>query len=202
MAPTLLDYAHSACVLCAFACLVALRAKHLAGALAAVCTTNLVFFVGSSWQVENALAFVGPCAVLVSVALTVGASVLVTAALAVPLLFIAASSVARGVELGATGIAWWLVVANVYAAATSAVLLRIGARGVHRFVVGVCGVIVATCAPAIAGWTYRALGDSVRAATVVDCLFLAAIVVACFAEWIRRWQTRSSPSSPALLPGR
>jgi hypothetical protein len=194
--------AHCASAAVSGACLALHRVRHAALALGIVAAVDLVLLADTaSWQVESVLAFLGPVACLVSVALTVGASLHLSAAIAAPLLAIAAASVARGVQLGAEGIAWSLVAANAYAAAVGAIALKLGARRVDRFSAVTSGMLVASCAPAVAGWTYRALGDSVRAASVVDLLFLIAIVVTSAARWIRLCHKSSSQRSQARSLG-
>lgn len=195
--------AHGATALVALVALAMNKAWHTASAIAVAVATDVVFLHGgASWQAETALAFAGPCAVLLAAASTVGARVPLAVAIEIPLIVIAAAGVARGEVLGVHGVAVSLAATNIYAVFVGAVLLRVGARQVERFAAGACGLVLATCAPAIVGWVYLASGDSVRSAAVVDLLFFSAIVVTSYAQWTRRCTKQSLHSSQARLPGR
>jgi hypothetical protein len=190
--------AHAGLCICAGGMLALHRTRHLALTLLAFAAIDAVSIVDRAhWQVENALAFAMPICTLGAVAFTVGAPVKWAHFMTVPLVVIAASAVARGVQLGAVGLSWLLAIAHAYVAVVGLVLMRVGARQLPRFTAGIAGLFIATSAPAIVGWTMLARGRSVRAASVIDCVFLAAIVVLSFVEWTRRWQTSYSPRSQA-----
>jgi hypothetical protein len=190
-----IDIAHGASAMGAIVCMIFHRVRHVASALAIFIAANILFECGTGWQIKHALAFVGPIVTLVSVALTVGMPHAWTAITTAPLVVLGGAAVARGQLIGTSGVAWCLVIANAYAATAGLLLLRIGARQVHRFHAGIAGLVLATCAPAAMGWTLRACGHSMQSASILDCVFFVAIVVASVAEWIRRWKSLSSPQS-------
>lgn len=192
---------HGALALVAVASLSASRLRHLAIALFAFAAADAILLRSASWQSEVALAFVGPLAVVVAVARTVGAPVGWSVAISAPLLIGMVLCVANGESLQAEGIAWCLTAGNVYAAVAGLWLLQVGARQLPRLAAVTSGLLTATCAPAIVGWILFAYGHSVRAATVIDCVFLFAIVVSSVAEWTSRCPTRSSPPSQAPFSG-
>lgn len=187
-----LDVAHMGSAVSALACLALHRVRHMAVAIGLLFVADVAIVASTPWQVQNTLTFVGPASALIAVAFTVGAPRSWIALLASPIVALSAAAVARGPIIGAQGIAWCLFVANVYAAIIGLVLLRIGARQVHRFSAGLSGLVLATSAPAAVGWALYACGHSMRSASILDCVFFFAIVVASIAEWIRRWKSLSS----------
>lgn len=192
-------------VLAVSACIALTTRKvfHLACGIATLVLTDILFIQDKAhWSVETALSFAIPVAVLLGTALTLGARIPLMLAVSMPLVVLAAWAVAHGVSIGQPGIAWCLVAANTYAAVAGIALLRIGARQISRYIALCAGLMVATSAPAVVGWSCLALGHSVRAAAIIDCVFLAAIVVASFAEWIPRWPTYLAPQSRAPFSGR
>lgn len=195
-----LDAAHLICAGGAFACFAVYRLRHMALAVVLLFMADIAIAADASWQVQNAMAFIGPASTLVAVAFTVGAPIAWVALLASPIVALSAAAVARGQIIGAHGIAWCLVVANVYAAIVGLALLRVGARQVHRFVAGLAGLTLATSAPSAVGWTLYACGHSPRSGSILDCVFFVAIVVASIAEWtrLRRSKNLLSLHSSAL----
>jgi hypothetical protein len=193
-----LSIVHAGLMTVACACLFALRARHLGLALLAASFVDAAYAIGSSWQVETALAFCLPAALFVAAANTVGASVRLSSVLATPLVFVTAAAVGRGESLQACGVAWLLVAANAYTAIVGTVLVRIGARGVARVSAGMLGLVLATSAPACVGWSLYASGHSMASAAYVDCVFLCAIVVASAAEWMHRRRSQKSSSLASL----
>lgn len=193
---------HGSLALVAVAALCSSKLWNVALSLGLFAVADGLLLRGAPWQTETALAFVGPLAVVIATARTVGASVAWSAAISAPVVGLAGFIVARGVALQVPGIAWGLASANLYAAVAGLWLLRIGARQISRLAAVTTGLLVATSAPAIVGWSLLARGHSVRAATVIDCVFLFAIVVASLAEWIRRFPNTPQPQSQAPFSGR
>lgn len=194
---------HGTLALVAVGCLSFHRLRHIAIAMFAIACHDAAFFWSkASWQAETAVAFVGPVAALLAVSRTVGASLFWSTIISAPVIATAAACVARGVDLGVPGIAWCLAFSNVYVATAGLLLLRIGARQISRLAAVTSGLLTATSAPAIVGWILLARGHSVRAATVIDCVFLFAIVVSSLAEWTHRCPICSSPQSQVPSSGR
>jgi hypothetical protein len=185
----------------AVACLSASRLIHLAIGLFVFAMADAFLLRDASWQTEVALAFIGPLTVVLAVARTVGAPTSWAGIISIPVLVGATVCVVNGVRLQASGIAWCLATANLYTAVAGLWLLRIGARQVSRLAAVTSGLLTATSAPAIVGWSLLARGHSVRAATVIDCVFLFVIVVSSLAEWTRRCPTYSSPQPQAPSSG-
>ena len=179
------------------------RARHMALVLLAFAIVDAVFIRGTaSWQAEHALSFVGPIGGLTAVALTVGAPIGWTLALAAPAVITSALCLSHGLQLGSHGLAWSLAAAHLYAAAAGFQLLRIGARQLPRLHASIAGLFVAASGPGVVGWSLLALGHSMRSAAALDCVFLSVIVIASFVEWIRKWLTTYSAQSQAHCSGR
>lgn len=198
----ILTASHGALAAASCGGLLALRAWHVGFALLAAVGVDAAFWVGMSWQAETALEFALPTAIFIATANTVGAPPRIITALALPIIAVAAAAVGRGHELGPSGVAWLLVAANAYVAIAGTVLLKLGSRQTERVSTGLLGLVLATVAPAIVGWSLYAHGHQPVAAAWVDCLFFVAIVVASMTEWIRRRKSFSCPSQLARFSTR
>lgn len=179
------------------------RAFPLGAALASVVVVDAIYLFAHGWPQDNLAALIGPAAVVVAAALTFGVRPSrAAAALAAPPLLLAPYLLAEGPRLGSTGIAWLIVAAHVYAGLVGLVVLYLGHRRAHPLHVRLVGMFIATSAPSAYGWSCRALGASMRPAAVLDCVFLAAIVVWSVLAWLTRPSTSFSLPFSARSSGR
>jgi hypothetical protein len=193
---------HLALAACAVGTASASRAWPLAAALTSVVAVDLVFVFARGWPQTTLASFVGPAVVVIAALRTFRLPQRAAGATALPILVLALAAWFGGPSLGSAGVAWLLVAAHAYAAVTGFAAITFGHEDTAPLHARLVGLFVATSAPGVVGWTFRALGHSMRPAAVLDGVFVGAIVVWSLAAWTTRSSTYFSPRWRVLFSGR
>lgn len=161
----------------------------LSAALGIAMAVDIVYLTSWGWPGSVVASFAGPASVVVAALLTYRVRWHHVALLLAPFLPLVDCVLVYGPRLGSAGIAWLVAGAHVYAALVGFVVLIRGLARASRVHSRLVGLFVATSAPGAYGWSCLARGGSMRSAAVLDCVFLAAIVVWSVAAWARRQNT-------------